>query len=220
VHATLSEAFDNYHADANGAPDSPPSYSSVLDADNDDKSSTHASPNNAPEQHREGNVVTQSGFPDREYITTVSTQSGSISGTFPLGARTAIDSRSGSLSGVELVVMPTNVSASRRLSTISQDGSQSVRITEDYFLAGKRKSWWEGMLAKHESRSGSISVEYPDSWEGTIDVETESGSISVTGRGVVIIREGRGRVVAQKGEEGGGRVIARAGSGKVDLRFG
>jgi hypothetical protein len=121
---------------------------------------------------------------------------------------------------VELVVMPANVSGSRRLSTVSRDGSQSVRIVEECFWAGEKEAWWEGMLSKHESRSGSIHVEYPDSWEGTIDVETESGSVTVTGRGVEIIREGRGRVVAQKGEEGSGKVIVRAGSGKVDLRFG
>lgn len=116
--------------------------------------------------------------------------------------------------------MPVKGSEARRLSTLSPSGSQKVRITEDYFWAGQKEAWWQGMESRHESRSGAINVAYPDSWEGMIEVETGSGSISVTGRGVEIIREGRGRVLAQKGEKGGGKVIVRAASGSVNLRFG
>jgi hypothetical protein len=91
---------------------------------------------------------------------------------------------------------------------------------EESIGAEEKETWWEGMLSKHESQSGSIHVEYPDTWEGTIDVGTESGRVSVTGRGVEILREGMGRIIARKGEDGGGKVIARAGSGSVDLKFG
>jgi len=222
VRATLSEAFIYHHAGADGATDPPPPYSSALDADDDVKSDTYADPGYTLEQYRKdrpSNAVIQSGFPDREYITSVNTQSGSISGTFPLGARTGLESHSGSLSRVELIVVPVRFLGSRRLSTMSHSGSQSVRIVENCSWATE-EAWWEGMLSKHESRSGSINVEYPDSWEGTIEVETESGSVSIKGIGVEIIREGRGRVVARKGKEGSGKVMVRSGSGKVDLRFG
>jgi len=215
---TLSEAFVNHDA----VPDQPRPYYSTLDA-KDANSEIRKYPGDTVEQHhkeRSSNMVTQSGFPDREYVTSVSTQSGAVSGTFPLGTRTGLVSRSGSLTNIELLVMPANVTGPRRLSTISRDGSQSVRIVEDDFGAGKKEAWWEGMLSNHESQSGSINVEYPDSWNGLIEVETESGSVSISGRGVDIIREERGRVVARKGEEGHGKVIAKSGSGKVDLRFG
>ncbi|KAI1158551.1 hypothetical protein F5B18DRAFT_640677 [Nemania serpens] len=166
-----------------------------------------------------GSFVEQPGIPVREYVTSVGTQSTSISGTFPLGSHTSFDSHSGSLS-IELVVAPINTAGPRRLRTVSHSGTQGVRVVDDDFWAGAKNAWWDGMLSRHESHSGSINVEYPDSWEGTIEVETESGSISVTGRGVEIIREVHGRMFARKGKEGGGKIMVRAGSGSVNLRFG
>ncbi|KAI1737367.1 hypothetical protein F4680DRAFT_468317, partial [Xylaria scruposa] len=168
---------------------------------------------------RYGDTAIQSGTPAREYITSVSTRSASISGTFPLGALTSLDSQAGSISGVELVVVPMSTSGPRRLRTISHGGMQSVRVVHDDFWPVAKEAWWEGMVSKHESHSGSINVEYPDSWEGTIEVESRSGSISVTGRGVEIIREEQGRMIARKGKDGG-KVIVKAWSGSVDLRFG
>jgi hypothetical protein len=121
---------------------------------------------------------------------------------------------------VELVVVPVNASRPRQLSTVSLGGSQSVRIVEHYLWPKQEKAWWEGMVSRHESQSGSINVEYPNNWEGTIDVETRSGSVSVTGEGVEIIRMGKRGVIARKGKESSGKVVVRAGSGSVDLRFG
>ncbi|KAI3317198.1 hypothetical protein HD806DRAFT_541456 [Xylariaceae sp. AK1471] len=231
VHVTLSEAFVEHHIrsdDATSEP--PPPYLSTIEAvDYDDnakydiKADIKAGQKNIPEhisRDGSGNTAIGSGVPTREYITSVSTQSGSISGTFPLGSHTALESRSGSLGGIELVVMPINRSGSRRLKTVSRDGMQSVRVVDDDFWAVAKEAWWEGMVSRHESHSGSINVEYPDSWEGTIEVESENGSVSVTGRGVEIIREEKGRVLARKGKEGGGKVIVRARSGSVSLRFG
>jgi len=56
VHATLSEAFEDCQVHANGAADPPPPYSSALNADNEDRSGSNASPNNAPEQYRKDNT--------------------------------------------------------------------------------------------------------------------------------------------------------------------
>jgi hypothetical protein len=210
VHANFLEALFEHHLDTN-SPDSseaPPPYSSVVqeaDHENDAEYDTQAK---------------QSGFPSRDYKVLVSTRSGSISGTFPLGATTGLDSGSGSIDNVELFVTPVNASGSRRLKTVSPSGSQSIRIVDDDFWGARKEAWWEGMVSRHESRSGSISVDYPDSWEGTIEVEADSGSVTVRGRGVEIIRDGGGRVVARKGKEGSAKVIVVARSGSVDLRFG
>lgn len=166
-----------------------------------------------------GPFVSPSGIPVREYITSVSTQSTSISGSFPLGSHTSLDSRSGGIDA-DLVVVPINTSEPRQLKTISRTGALSVRVVDDNFWAGGKSAWWDGMVSRHESHSGSINVEYPDNWEGMIEVETGSGSIDVIGRGVEIIRDVNGRMLARKGKEGGGKVIVRAGSGSVNLRFG
>lgn len=88
------------------------------------------------------------------------------------------------------------------------------------FWALGKDAWWVGMVSRHETRSGSVDLEYPDSWEGTIEVASKSGSTSVTGRGVEIIREIDGRVFARKGRESGGKIMVRSASGSVDLRFG
>jgi hypothetical protein len=224
VHATLSDAFVEHRVGANSAPssDPPPSYSTLFDTDGN-SDVKHADRGIHPEQHYKdspGNAATQFGVQAREYITSVRSQSGTISGTFPFGASTRLDSHSGSLSGVELVVVPVNASRPRQLSTVSLGGSQSVRIVEHYLWPKQEKAWWEGMVSRHESQSGSINVEYPNNWEGTIDVETRSGSVSVTGEGVEIIRMGKRGVIARKGKESSGKVVVRAGSGSVDLRFG
>ncbi|KAI0191799.1 hypothetical protein EV127DRAFT_480248 [Xylaria flabelliformis] len=194
VHATFSEGF----------------LDSFVDRDDDSKTN-----------YRGGYEKTaiQPGIPAREYITSVNTQSASISGTFPLGSRTSLESQSGIIGGVELVVVPVSISGPRRLRTITHAGMQSVRVVHDDFWPMVKEAWWERMVSEHESHSGLINVEYPDSWEGTIEVEAHSGSISVTGRGVEIIREGQGRMIARKGKDGG-KVIVRAWSGSVDLRFG
>lgn len=77
------------------------------------------------------------------------------------------------------------------------------------------------MVAQHESHSGVVDVEYPDAWEGVVEVESGSGSIDVSGRGVEVVREGKGRVVARKGKGGnGGRVVVMTGSGSVKVRLG
>ncbi|KAI0457254.1 hypothetical protein F5B21DRAFT_464830 [Xylaria acuta] len=227
VHVNFPETFVEHHIRSDSVTsEPPPPYSSTIKvADHDDSAQydTQADRDSNPEQNYgdgSGNAAIQSGIPAREYITSVSTRSASISGTFPLGSYTSLNSQSGSLSGIELVVVPTNTSGSRRLKTISADGMQSVRVVDNDFWTVGKNAWWEGMVSKHESHSGSINMEYPDSWEGTIEVETESGSISVTGRGVEIIREGQGRVIARKGKEGGGKVMVRARSGSVNLRFG
>jgi len=170
-------------------------------------------------RHQDDGAVRFKRPPERHYITSVDAQSGTIFGVFPLGVDTKLESRSGSLR-TELVVMPVNASESRRLETVSRGGSQSIRIVDSYFWAEGRAVWWKGMVSRHESQSGSIDIEYPDSWEGEIEAEAESENVSITGRDVEIIRRDRGRVFARKGAHGNGKVFARASSGRVDLRFG
>jgi hypothetical protein len=166
-------------------------------------------------------AATQLGAPAREYITTVGTQAGSISGTFPLGARTTLDSHSGGLSGIELVVMPSNTTEPRRLRTASRSGMTDIRIVHDDLWAGKKEAWWYGMVSEHETHGGSINLEYPGSWAGSIVADSRSGSVSVRGRGVEIIRRENGKLIARKGAGGndGGKIFVESRSGSIDLKF-
>lgn len=217
IRLNLLEGFVEHQIGQNGhiPSDAPPPYSPVP-GDGDDASHNARG---IPDETL-GSLTVTSGTPAREYITSVSSESGSVSGHFPLGLRTAIETRSGSMNGVELLVMPVNASGPRQLKTYSRDGSQSIRIVENDFWAASKDKWWKGMVSKHEGRSGSMNLEYPNSWEGKIQIETDSGSINVSGSGVQIIREEKGRVIAQKGEEDGGHISVYARSGSVNIRFG
>ncbi|KAI0157763.1 hypothetical protein GGR57DRAFT_54357 [Xylariaceae sp. FL1272] len=158
------------------------------------------------------------GHATRDYVTSIATQSGSMSGTFPLGLQTSLDSRSGSINGVNLVVMPVNSTGPRHLQTTARGGSTSLHVKESFWTGRETANWWQGMTSRHESNSGSMYVDYPESWEGTIEARSTSGSVSVTGRGVQIIRREHGRVYAQKGGDGG-KIVIDVRSGSVDLRF-
>ncbi|RFU27895.1 hypothetical protein B7463_g8440, partial [Scytalidium lignicola] len=67
--------------------------------------------------------------------------------------------------------------------------------------------------SSHHSTSARIDVHYPSSWEGFISAQTVSGSISVGGEGITIIKNKRGyvykEVLAKKGpvNEGEGSYI-------------
>ncbi|KAH8647248.1 hypothetical protein BX600DRAFT_518524 [Xylariales sp. PMI_506] len=166
-----------------------------------------------------GSHSATSAVPARDYTTAVYTRSGSISGSFPLGINTKIETGSGSLSGLELVVMPTKTSGARRLSTVTQNGSQNIRVVSNGFWAAEKDAWWQGMASLHEGRSGSINIEYPDSWEGGIEIVNESGSVSITGRGVEYIWKGDRKVIAKKGNDTNTSILIKNRSGSVNLRF-
>jgi hypothetical protein len=59
------------------------------------------------------------------------------------------------------------------------------------------------LRSSHTSVSGTVNVQYPSVWEGTIQAKSVTGSIQVLGNGVSIIREkntwGKKEVVAKKG---------------------
>jgi len=62
-----------------------------------------------------------------------------------------------------------------------------------------------------------INVGYPDNWEGTIEVKTQSGIVSVTGRGLEIISEGWGRLVARERQERNAKTIVMTGIGGCEF---
>ena len=154
---------------------------------------------------------------DREYKTDVSTQSGSITGTFLLGTSARLETSSASINAE---FTPYDSQAASKLETRSSSGFTRVEVLSAYKNGGKA---FKGLRSEHVSAgSGGVEVRYPGEWEGKIDAAVSSGSISVRGDGVVVDEAGQyggGHVRAHKGE-GESRIEARAGSGSVRVRIG
>jgi hypothetical protein len=82
------------------------------------------------------------------------------------------------------------------------------------------------LSSKHTTTSAAIRLNYPATWEGGIDADSLTGKISVSGKGVEIIRRDdefpgyKEHVVARKGQDGvGGNIKCHTTSGKVSVAF-
>jgi hypothetical protein len=66
-----------------------------------------------------------------------------------------------------------------------------------------KKKNLRNLRSTHGSQSGSVTVQYPLIWEGTVHARTISGSISALGDGLQIIKQKKGfasnELVARKG---------------------
>jgi hypothetical protein len=178
----------------------------------------------------------QEGIPDRDYQTSVNTISGTISGSFLLDSTTTFDSISGD---IDISLLPLHVSTTSNLDTQSRSGNTDVYVLEPVqecsisnVASGDGDTILDAMHmrhlnSKHSGISGSVKLRYPKAWEGKITAETLSGSISVGGDGISVIRGGkkdivRREVVAVKGDkwEIAGETNVMASSGNVDVKVG
>lgn len=79
------------------------------------------------------------------------------------------------------------------------------------------KSPIKRLSGQHSITSGSLSVRYPNTWEGKIQARTLSGRIGIRWDGVRIIRDWGGKeILAEKGL-GDGQLFLDSLSGEVDL---
>lgn len=81
--------------------------------------------------------------------------------------------------------------------------------------------------SRHATTSASIRLSYPPSWEGSIEADTLTGGLDVSGRGVEIIRLDEGfpgykkHVLARKGRDGaGGSLACNTMSGSITVEVG
>ena len=166
-----------------------------------------------------GSVKVNSGLTtvhEREYKTDVSTQSGSIRGTFLLGANARFATSSGS---IVTELTPYDSQASSVLHTRSMSGLTQVEVLSAYQRGGKA---FTGLRSEHVSAgSGSVELRYPSEWEGKIDAAATSGVVIIKGEGVVIdeARQYSAHVRAHKGE-GNGSIEVKSGSGSVRVNVG
>lgn len=154
---------------------------------------------------------------EREYKTDISSQSGTITGSYLLGSEAFFKTSSGTISADILPYDSLALGHSSSLQTRSSSGATNVRVLSAYKNAGKA---FKGLRSSHESHSsGSLNLRYPGEWEGKITADVSSGSVSVKGSGVVVDEAGR-HVVAHKGEGNDSTIDARTGSASVNVVIG
>lgn len=159
---------------------------------------------------------TAGDIPERDYRVDVFAQSGSVSGSYIHGARTSLKSRSGSLS-VDLLLLHGNANHST-LITESRSGLTSLNLLTPYFSSGSIHH----LYSRHESHAGSLTLNYPQQWQGTLEGRVTSGSLEIHGDNINIIRDdgaGSGRhIVAEKGN-GNNHMQVEATSGSAVISF-
>jgi hypothetical protein len=153
-------------------------------------------------------------IPQRNYITSVLTKSGSVSGHYIHGSETSLSTTSGSIA-VSILPFHAKNATSSSLHTSTSSGSSSIRLEAPHL--GQNLT---GLTAKHECLgSGSANVDYPRVWEGTATAHVGgSGSLSVGGNGVEVVRRDRKYVVGVKGDRDASDVEVY-GRGSGSMRF-
>lgn len=149
--------------------------------------------------------------PPRDYLVTVKTLSGSISGRYFLGTRNSLESGSG---GISTTLLPVSVfDAWSELHTKSTSGSVRVHVLSSLSGSDKPLSLLRG---KHTVGSGSLRLEYPPEWEGEIRGSTASGSVNVHGDNVNVVVDTPSHFLARKGD-GDGMIAFDSISGNVGI---
>jgi len=144
--------------------------------------------------------------PEREYHTTVVSSSGTINGRFLHGKHSVLETSSSTITADILPYSADDYAST--LHTRSASGSQKINVLSPYF---DPRTTIARLSSTHFTSSGTLSLIYPDEWEGELSGRTSSGSLSLRGRDVRII---------DQGSSGGGKyIVAEKGDGESKLRF-
>jgi DUF4097 and DUF4098 domain-containing protein YvlB len=155
-------------------------------------------------------------IPERDYVVSINSTAGSIDGTFIHGTKTELSSVAG---GINVDLLPYS-SDSSTLTTNSIDGKTEMSLRAPYKTP---KTAMGKLMSKHTSVSGSISLTYPQEWEGHLQGQSVSGTLHVQGRDLELIRQeerpGLNRVEAKKGS-GGSTMVFNTVNGGCDVSVG
>ena len=158
-------------------------------------------------------------LPKRDYRTSVTTRSATVSGYYILGSEASFHTTSGSLS-VTVLPYSSTMPEEHALYTASESGSTSLTLLEPYSTPNDAISH---LLSVHKASSGSLHLIYPGQWEGTIDAAATSGSILVGGKGVEVIAQPNTplskRFIGHKGF-GDGKMRMSTKSGSINVQIG
>ena len=157
--------------------------------------------------------------PDREYRADVYTSSGSIDVTLLHGIRTSLRSINGRITANLYPFGDNNT----RTEIESHCHSGSTHVTLHPSLSHPDDPL-KRLNAYYGSTSGSMQLQYPDQWEGTVEGTTLSGGINLNWEGLKIIKDGKKgwlkrHIKAVKGD-GEGTLVFTDTSGSVTLSGG
>ncbi|KAI1759497.1 hypothetical protein GGR53DRAFT_141607 [Hypoxylon sp. FL1150] len=176
-------------------------------------------------------VLSPGRIPQRDYLVDVKSTSGGIKGALAFGAGIELKTVSSQMALHLLpVVNVDRVSPGTpaQLETMTTSGGTAVRIMEPlwfgaYGPAAARAL--DSLQALHKSTSGNVELQYPQAWEGNLKASTTSGSLSVGGKDVRIIRSVGGfpgsKLEARKGSsDPGSSIEVRAVMGSLNAVIG
>ena len=154
--------------------------------------------------------------PDRDFQTSISSNSGGIDATLIHGLRTSLRSNNGHINAD---LFPYGHEDSRTdISTHSNSGSTDIKVHSSisHPCAPLKK-----LYATYHCSSGSLRLWYPAQWQGSVEGTILSGSIHLDWQGLRIVKDEKEGWVKRKIEavrgEGEGRLVFSQDSGSVAL---
>lgn len=158
---------------------------------------------------------------------TVESRSGSVRAALPFSTGAVFQTTSGTM---DVRLLPVLAEDRGVVRTASVSGRTKVAVYEPLWVDADGDGGYavdrrplRGLVGEHGATSGKVVLAYPGSWEGGIELKAVgSGKLRVWGKGVDVVRSGRGHLVARKGEEGkgAGRIRGEVVSGGVDVLVG
>ncbi|KAI1300761.1 hypothetical protein F5Y03DRAFT_223273 [Xylaria venustula] len=155
-------------------------------------------------------------IPHRDYLTNVTTTSGTVNSSLAFSSGITVLSTAGTLTLDLLPVI--NIDKIHRknlaqLTTTATSGKVSVSVLEPKFyddngraLSKSKQRALDCLEATHTFTSGNLDLHYPQSWEGTLTASTTSGRLVAKGKDLKIIKSADGwpgsHLEARKGAAG------------------
>lgn len=159
-----------------------------------------------------------SSIPNRNYLTEIQSSSGSIAVSLLHGTHTSLRTSSGSL---EASLYPYGPNTTRSdIETNTYSGRTLITVHPALVNATDPL---RRLYGTYNYLSGSFGLNYPSSWEGTVEGVVTSGSVDIDWKGMRVVEDRRGwfgrRVKAVKGK-GDGVLKFHGVSGSARLRGG
>ena len=169
----------------------------------------------------------------RAYSTNIIAQNGNITGNLIHGAETTLNAKNGF---IDVTLLPHNVDSETRsvIRTESRYGDTRVRMLESVQGDAMKRTWSRhdvgGGTMAHCCEPGSLWLQYPADWFGTLDGRAKNGSIelqisenggdlNLTGIKDDLVSPGFQSISASRGE-GGSEVNFWVGNGQAEVLLG
>jgi hypothetical protein len=157
-------------------------------------------------------------IPERDYLTVVKTDHGSIKGCYIHSTNTSLSTKVGSITA-KILPFIIDSSAPSSLATNTDAGMQEIEVLSPY-----NKKPITNLSSKHLTALASLKITYPDEWEGFIDGQTKLGSLGLEGSRLKVIEEGSigfvGHYVKAERGDGNSTMLVRSAVGGAKMVVG